>query len=304
MKILLLGRNGQVGWELQRSLSTLGEVIALASDSNHNPVGLCGDLSDLAGLAQTVRRVAPKIIVNAAAYTAVDKAETQTELAHTVNTKAPAVLANEAKQLDAWLVYYSTDYVFNGSGSTPWREDDATGPLSIYGRTKLEGEKAVGNWAKHLIFRTSWVYSARGGNFAKTMLRLASEREQFQVIDDQWGAPTSAELLADVTATALRACMGQPDLAGLYHCAASGETNWNAYARFVIEQASALGASLKATSMSIDAIPSAQYPTAAARPLNSRLNSDRLQSTFSLHLPPWQQGVSRMLQEVLGESKK
>jgi dTDP-4-dehydrorhamnose reductase len=304
MKILLLGRNGQVGWELQRSLSTLGEVTALASDSHHNPDGLCGDLSDLDGLAQTVRRVAPKIIVNAAAYTAVDRAETQGELAHTVNAKAPAILANEAEQLDAWLVYYSTDYVFNGSGSAPWLEDDATGPLSTYGRTKLEGEKAVAAWAKHLIFRTSWVFSARGGNFAKTMLRLASEKEQFQVIDDQWGAPTSAELLADVTATALRACMGRPNLAGLYHCAASGETNWNAYARFVIEQASALGASLKATSRSIDAIPSAQYPTAATRPLNSRLNSDRLQSTFSLHLPPWQQGVSRMLQEVLGESKK
>jgi dTDP-4-dehydrorhamnose reductase len=255
-------------------------------------------------LAQTVRRVAPKIIVNAAAYTAVDRAETQAELAYTINAKAPAVLAEEAKHLDAWLVYYSTDYVFNGSGSAPWLEDDATGPLSTYGRTKLEGEKAVASWAKHLIFRTSWVFSARGGNFAKTMLRLASEKEQFQVIDDQWGAPTSAELLADVTATALRACMGRPNLAGLYHCAASGETNWNAYARFVIEQASALGASFKASPRGIDAIPSAQYPTAATRPLNSRLNSDRLQSTFSLHLPPWQQGVSRMLQEVLGESKK
>lgn len=304
MSILLLGRNGQVGWELQRSLATWGNVIALSSDAQHNPDGLCGDLSDLAGLAQTVRRVAPTVIVNAAAYTAVDHAQTQSELAHTINAEAPAVLAHEAKQLNAWLVYYSTDYVFNGNGSKPWREEDATGPLNTYGLTKLEGEKAVATWDKHLIFRTSWVYSARGGNFAKTMLRLAGEREQLQVIDDQWGAPTSAELLADVTATALRSCLAQPSLAGLYHCTASGETNWNAYARFVIGHAASLGAALKASAATIDAVPSAHYPTAAVRPLNSRLHCDRLQSTFSLHLPPWQQGVSRMLQEVLGGSKQ
>jgi dTDP-4-dehydrorhamnose reductase len=304
MSILLLGRNGQVGWELQRSLSTLDNVIALASDAHHNPDGLCGDLSDLEGLAQTVRRVAPKVIVNAAAYTAVDKAQTQSQLAHTINAEAPAVLAQEAKQLGAWLVHYSTDYVFNGSGSKPWLEEDATGPLNTYGLTKLAGEKAVAAWPKHLIFRTSWVYSARGANFAKTMLRLAREREQLQVIDDQWGAPTSAALLADVTATALRACMAQPKLAGLYHCASSGETTWNAYARFVIAHAASLGAALKASPKNIDAISSAHYPTAAVRPLNSRLNCDRLQSTFSLHLPPWQQGVSRMLQEILGESQQ
>ncbi|MCF8147524.1 MAG: dTDP-4-dehydrorhamnose reductase [Sulfuritalea sp.] len=304
MSILLLGRNGQVGWELQRSLSTLGKVIALSSKANDNPDGLCGDLSDLEGLAQTVRRVAPTVIVNAAAYTAVDKAQTQSQLAHTINAEAPAVLAQEAKQLGAWLVHYSTDYVFNGSGSKPWLEEDATGPLNTYGLTKREGEKTVAAWPKHLIFRTSWVYSARGANFAKTMLRLAGEREQFQVIDDQWGAPTSAELLADITATALRTCMAQPELAGLYHCTASGETNWNAYARFVIAHAASLGAVLKASPKNIDAIASAHYPTAAVRPLNSRLNCDRLQSTFSLHLPPWQQGVSRMLQEILGESQQ
>lgn len=238
MRILLFGKGGQVGWELQRSLAPLGQVFALDHDSAE---GLSGDFTNLDGLAETVRRVAPDVIVNAAAYTAVDKAETEADLARTINALAPGVLAEEAEKLDAWLVHYSTDYVFDGSGEKPWFESDATGPLSTYGSTKLEGEQAVARCAKHLIFRTSWVYAARGANFAKTMLRLARERDQLKVIDDQIGAPTGAELLADVTALAVHAVQGQPGLAGLYHLAASGETSWHGYARLVIGHARQMG---------------------------------------------------------------
>ncbi|MCB2038840.1 MAG: dTDP-4-dehydrorhamnose reductase, partial [Ottowia sp.] len=201
MKILLLGKNGQVGWELQRSLAPLGELVAL--DRQGAP-GLVGDVSDLEGLAATVRALRPQLIVNAAAHTAVDKAESEPDLARRLNAEAPAVLAREAAACGALLVHYSTDYVFDGSGERPWREDDATGPLGVYGRTKLEGEQAIAaSGCRHLILRTSWVYAARGGNFAKTMLRLARERERLTVIDDQWGAPTGAELIADVTAQAV-----------------------------------------------------------------------------------------------------
>ncbi len=305
MKILLLGRGGQVGWELQRSLSVLGEVIALDFDPAHNPSGLCGDFTDLAGLAETVRRVQPQIIVNAAAHTAVDKAQSEPELAELINAKAPAVLAQAATQLGAWLVHYSTDYVFDGSGNTPWFESDATAPLSVYGRTKLAGEQAVASTPKHLIFRTSWVYAARGGNFAKTMLRLAGERDALTVIDDQVGAPTSAELLADVTAHALRAAMANPDntdLAGLYHCVAAGETTWYGYCRYVLSQAQALGWTLKAGPAQVSPTSTASYPTPAQRPLNSRLDTTKLQQAFGLTLPHWQQGVARMLTEISGKN--
>ncbi len=298
MKLLLLGCDGQVGWELQRALSVLGEVVALGRHTTANPGQLCGDLSHLAGLVDTVRRVKPDVIVNAAAHTAVDKAESEPELARTLNALAPGVLATEAEKLGAWLVHYSTDYVFDGSGTQPWRETDVTGPLSVYGQTKLEGEQAVATCDKHLIFRTSWVYAARGGNFAKTMLRLAGERETLTVINDQIGAPTSAELLADVTAHALRAAMSQPELAGLYHCVAGGETSWHGYARYVIEQAQALGWTLKAGPEQVMPTPTASYPTPAPRPLNSRLDTTRLQAAFGLTLPPWQQGVTRMLTEI------
>jgi len=299
MKILLFGRAGQVGWELQRGLSLLGELVALDFDAAHNPGNRCGDFCDLAGLAQTVRQVSPDVIVNAAAHTAVDKAESEPELARTINALAPGVLAAEAQQLGAWLVHYSTDYVFDGSGSQPWREGDATAPLSVYGRTKLEGEQAVAGCTRHLIFRTSWVYAARGANFAKTMLRLATERETLSVIDDQIGAPTSAELLADVTAHALRWAMRQPELAGLYHCAAAGETSWYDYARYVLAQAQALGCVLKVGPDQVKAISTANYPTPARRPLNSRLDTSRLQAAFGLRLPLWQAGIARMLEESL-----
>ncbi len=299
MKILLFGCGGQVGWELQRSLSLLGELVALDFDAARNPHGLCGDFSNLSGLAETIARVQPDVIVNAAAHTAVDKAESEPELARTLNALAPGVLALEAQKLGAWLLHYSTDYVFDGSGSQPWREGDATGPLSVYGQTKLEGEQAVAACTKHLIFRTSWVYAARGGNFAKTMLRLAAERETLSVIDDQVGAPTSAELLADVTAHALVKALREPGLGGLYHCVASGETSWYGYARYVLAQAQALGHALKAGPDQVSRTTTASYPTPARRPLNSRLATHKLQAAFDLLLPPWQQGVARMLTETL-----
>ena len=298
MKILLFGKGGQVGWELQRSLAVLGEVLALDFDS----VGLCGNFADLAGLAATIRQVAPDVIVNAAAHTAVDKAESEPDLARTLNALAPGVLADEAQKLGAWLVHYSTDYVFDGSGNTPWRETDATGPLSVYGQTKLEGEQAVARCTRHLIFRTSWVFAARGGNFAKTMLRLAREREQLSVIADQFGAPTGAELLADVTAHALRSVLSEPEssrLAGLYHLVAAGETSWHGFACHVLERAQARGQTLKAGPANVLAIGTADYPTPAKRPFNSRLDTTRLRTAFGLHLPDWRIGVDRMLDEIL-----
>ena len=214
MKILLFGKGGQVGWELQRSLAPLGELVALDFDSAE----LCGDFTRPGGLAQTIRQVRPDIIVNAAAHTAVDKAENETELARTLNALSPGVLAEEAERLGAWLVHYSTDYVFDGSGQGPWVETDAPSPINVYGLTKLEGEQLViANCQRHLIFRTSWVYAARGGNFARTMLRLAQERDFLTVIDDQIGAPTGADLLADVTAHALRQVQHQPEEIGRAH---------------------------------------------------------------------------------------
>ena len=296
MKILHFGKNGQVGWELQRSLAPLGELVALGS-SGH--AGLCGDLSDLAGLAETVFKVKPDVIVNAAAYTAVDKAESEPEQARLINALAPGVLADEAQKLGAWFVHYSTDYVFDGSGGQFWQETDATGPLNVYGRTKLEGEQAVTRCAKHLIFRTSWVYAARGANFAKTMLRLAQEREQLKVIDDQIGAPTGAELIADVTALALRAVLQKPEQAGIYHLAAGGEVSWFDYARFVIEQARQRGLPIKVAPEAIEPIPTRAYPLPAKRPHNSRLDTRKLKQSFDLALPDWRVGVTRVLGEVL-----
>ena len=297
MKILLLGKNGQVGWELQRALAPLGEVVALASNS---PYPLSADFSNPESLAATVRLVAPQIIVNAAAHTAVDRAESEPEHARTLNATSPAVLAREAKALGAWLMHYSTDYVFDGSGTTPWSEDSPTGPLSVYGATKLEGEEAIrARGCRHLIFRTSWVYAARGSNFAKTMLRLARERDRLTVIADQFGAPTGAELLADLTAHALRTAVMRPELAGTYHAVAQGETNWHAYARHVIEHARALGQPVKVSSDAIEAVPTSAFPTPAKRPGNSRMDTRKLQQAFQVTLPPWQQGVERMLDEVL-----
>jgi dTDP-4-dehydrorhamnose reductase len=298
MKILLLGKNGQVGWELQRSLAPLGELVALDRHSTE----LCGDLANLAGISATVRQVRPDVIVNAAAYTAVDKAESDVATAHLVNAEAPGALAEAASAVGAWLVHYSTDYVFDGSGSKPREENDPTGPLNVYGRTKLEGEQRIAaRCAKHLILRTSWVYSARGGNFAKTMLRLAKECNRLTVIDDQFGAPTGAELLADVTAHMVRSALtgAAGRFAGIYHVAAAGETSWHGYARFVLECASKADLALKASSSTVDPVPTTAFPMPAVRPHNSRLNTVKLQDTFGLYLPKWKQGVARMLTEII-----
>jgi dTDP-4-dehydrorhamnose reductase len=301
MKILLLGKNGQVGWELQRALSVLGEVIALDRHPAATPYGtLVGDLADLAGLREAIRSVSPQVIVNAAAYTAVDKAETDRELAHTINALASQVMAEEAKSLDALLVHYSTDYVFDGTGTAPWKETDAVAPVNYYGATKLEGEQLiVASGCKHLIFRTSWVYAARGNNFAKTMLRLAKDRASLNVIADQIGVPTGADLLADVAVAALQKALVNPELCGIYHLAPAGETSWHAYASYVVDFARAHGEVLAV--VTISPIATTEYPTPASRPLNSRLATDKLRDTFSLHLPDWQSGVTRMLMEALNK---
>ncbi len=294
--ILLFGKSGQVGWELQRSLSVLGHVTALDFDSQDH----CGDFSNPDGIVQAVRALRPDVIVNAAAHTAVDKAESEPELAQLLNATTPGVLAEEAARSRAWLVHYSTDYVFDGSGSRPWVETDRPAPLSVYGRTKWEGEQRIQqSGAKHLILRTSWVYAARGGNFAKTMLRLAQERERLTVIDDQWGAPTGADLLADVTAHALRHLQACPQDGGLYHCVAAGETNWNLYAKEVLAQVALAQPAIKLKATEVAPVPTSAFPTPAARPHNSRLDTTRLQNTFGITLPPWQQGVARMLREIL-----
>lgn len=295
MRILLFGKNGQLGWELQRSLAPLGEVIALGTHDQP-----CADFNRPSDVAATVRALAPDVIVNAAAYTAVDKAESDSQTAMTVNAVTPGLLARTAAGLGAWLVHYSTDYVFDGSGVTPWREDDPVAPVNEYGRGKLAGEENIrAAGGRHLIFRTSWVYAARGGNFAKTMLKLAQERDALKVIDDQFGAPTGADLLADITAHALRAVMAQAELAGTYHVAPAGETTWHGYARHVIGRARAAGVPLKAAEDAIEAVPTSEFPTPARRPANSRLNTGKLRKAFGLHLPDWRVGVDRMLTEIL-----
>ncbi len=294
MTILLLGKNGQVGWELQRALAPLGKVIAL--DRNGQD-GLCGDIGNLDGLRHTIEQIGPDILVNAAAYTAVDKAQSEPELAAQLNHHAPALMAELMKAQGGCLVHYSTDYVFDGSGNQPWKEADTTGPLNVYGATKLAGEQAIqASGCAYLIFRTSWVYASRGNNFAKTMLRLARERETLNVINDQIGAPTGAELIADVTAHALRQRQDQPATAGLYHLAAQGETSWYDYARYVFGWARSEG--LPLALQSTLPIPSEDYPVPAIRPKNSRLDCQKLETTFDLQLPDWKQGVERMLQET------
>jgi dTDP-4-dehydrorhamnose reductase len=298
MKILLLGKNGQVGWELQRSLAVLGELTACDFDDD---APLRADFSRPDSLVALLDRVDPDVIVNAAAHTAVDKAESEPELARAINATAPGVLAREAARRHCLLVHYSTDYVFDGSGTQARDEAAATGPLNVYGRSKLEGEELIrASGCHHAILRTSWVYAARGGNFARTMLRLAAEREELKVIADQVGAPTGAELLADVTAQLLPRLFDHVALSGTYHCTAAGETSWHGYATRVIEAARARGQAVKVAPERILPIPTSAYPTPAARPLNSRLATAKLQRTFGLVLPPWQQGVDRMLAEVLG----
>ncbi|MFM4831682.1 dTDP-4-dehydrorhamnose reductase [Aeromonas media] len=295
MHILLFGKNGQVGWELQRSLAPLGRVTAVDFDSTD----YCGDFSNPAGVADTVRLLKPDVIVNAAAHTAVDKAESEREFAELLNATSVAAIAKEAEALGAWLVHYSTDYVFDGSGERPWVESDETAPLNVYGETKLAGEQAAALCARHLIFRTSWVYAARGANFAKTMLRFGKERSEMSIINDQFGAPTGAELLADCTAHAIRTAQAKPEVAGLYHLIASGTTTWFDYAQLVFAKARAAGVELAVTQ--VNAVPTSAFPTPAKRPHNSRLDTTKFQRTFNLRLPDWTVGVERMLTEIIGK---
>ncbi|WP_158783535.1 dTDP-4-dehydrorhamnose reductase [Pantoea sp. BAV 3049] len=295
MKILLLGKNGQVGWELQRALAPLGNLIALDRHSTE----YCGDLSDPAGIAATILAVKPDVIVNAAAHTAVDKAESEPEVAAVLNTAAVASMAEAAEKVGALLVHYSTDYVFNGQGNKPWAETDATDPLSVYGKTKRDGEEAItAACSNYLIFRTSWVYAAKGNNFAKTMLKLAKDRDELSVINDQFGAPTGAELIADCTAHAIRKAKAQSGLTGIYHLIASGTTTWHEYASYVISSGREKGLELQVSK--INPVATSAFPTPAKRPANSRLDITKFQQNFELTLPDWRVGVERMLTEIIG----
>ncbi len=302
MKILLFGKNGQVGWELQRSLAPLassGQLVALGADNQT----MCGNLADPIGIRKTIQTVKPDIIVNAAAYTAVDKAEQESQLAQAVNAAAPGVLAEEARRLDAWLIHYSTDYVFDGSGDRFHTEDDIPNPLNVYGKTKLAGENnIIAADCRHVILRTSWVYATYGNNFIKTILRLAQERDQLRIVSDQIGAPTGAELIADVTAhivRSLRTRDNKKPISGRYHLAAQGCVSWHGFAHYILSQAASANVSLKTTTGHLYPIPSTEYPTPAVRPLNSRLDTTKLWNTFDLHLPDWQDGVFRTLSEIL-----
>jgi dTDP-4-dehydrorhamnose reductase len=295
MKILLLGKNGQVGWELQRALSPLGELRSCdRSEAN---------LDDPDSLRQLIRDFVPNIIVNAAAYTAVDKAESDVESARRVNTQAVAVLAEETKRSNGWLIHYSTDYVFDGSKAGFYLENDPTAPLSVYGQTKHAGELAIAaSGCQYLVFRTSWVFASRGGNFAKTMLRLAAERDSLNVVADQFGAPTSAELIADITALAIYRLQHDAALAarasGVYHLVAAGATSWHEYAQFVIAEALQCGATFKVQPEQVGAIPASTYPVPAKRPQNSRLNTEKLSHLLNIQMPSWQYHVRRMVQEL------
>lgn len=293
MKVLLFGANGQVGWELRRSLAPLGELIPL-SRADRDPVG---DLADLDGIARTIRTIAPDVIVNAAAYTAVDQAETDKAAARLINTDAVRVVAEQAARLGSLLIHYSTDYVFDGEGSTPFKEDHPTAPLNEYGRTKRDGEEAIiASGCKAAILRTSWVYAARGRNFLKTILRLAQSREKLDVVADQFGAPTGAELIADVTSRVIPAAVASPEKLGTYHLTASGETSWHGYASFIVDTARQLGVPLRVEKL--NPICSDAFPTPAARPRNSRLDCGKITNAFAVRLPDWRLGVSRVIEEL------
>lgn len=282
MRFLVTGAAGQVGFELQRSLSLLGEVVALTSAQL--------DLCDAAAIAATVERMQPDWIINAAAYTAVDKAESETEKAYAVNALAPGALAQSARKVGAGFIHYSTDYVFDGTGNTPWQETDTPAPLNAYGRSKLEGEqriaKALADWDGHwYILRTSWVFGAYGQNFVKTMLRLAQQRESLSVVADQVGAPTSAALLADIAAR----LVDKRPASGVYHAAAAGETSWHGFAQHVLRRAASKGLKLNLDPEQIAAIATEQYPTPALRPKNSRLDCRKLAQALGVPaLPNWQ----------------
>lgn len=295
MKILLTGKNGQVGFELQRALAPLGEVVAVDMDE-------C-DLSRPESIRSLIRSVQPQIVVNPAAYTAVDKAESDQTTAYAVNGIAPGIFGEEAAKLGALVIHYSTDYVFDGTKQGPYTENDIPNPQSIYGKSKRQGEKALEiSGANYIIFRTSWVFGAHGNNFAKTMLRLAAEKESLNVVADQWGAPTSASLIADITAKVIREYKNNPEQSafpfGIYNLVAAGETNWCEYAKAVVFAAERAGKKLKLGLSNIRGITTAEYPVPAPRPKNSRLNTDKLKSKFGADLPNWEEDLERVLHKI------
>lgn len=296
MRILLTGKNGQVGFELQRALAPLGEVVAVDRAQ-------C-DLADVASIRAMVREIRPQIIVNPAAYTDVDQAESESDLAMAINATAPGVLGEEAARIGASVFHFSTDYVFDGRQVEAYRESDVTNPLSVYGLSKLAGERALAaSGAANLILRTSWMVGARGDNFAKTILRLAAERDALSVVSDQVGAPTSAALIADVTAQLIgRMRRERPEgfPFGLYHLTADGATNWHDYAVYVVESARSAGLRTMLAPENIRAISTAEYPQLAKRPANSRLCSEKIQQTFGLTLPKWQSSLDHVLTQILG----
>jgi dTDP-4-dehydrorhamnose reductase len=300
MKILLLGKNGQVGWELQRSLQPLGEVIAL--DRQHNVDGWKGDVSDFAAISQLFEQIRPDIVVNATAYTEVDKAESELAQASLINYLAVKHLAEECRKYQSLLIHYSTDYVFNGEGVQAWKENDQTSPVNSYGKTKRDGEIALEqSGARFINFRTCWVYATHGQNFIKTMLKLGQIKDELNVINDQIGTPTGAALIADVTAQAIRYYLFQSReqkklLEGHYHLASDGETTWFDYAQFIFTLATEHGYELALKK--VYPIETKDYPTPAKRPLNSRLNTEKLKQNFKIHLPHWQQGVRQVLKEL------
>lgn len=293
MKVLLLGKNGQVGWELNRVLPPLGEVIALGREG--------ADLSNPESLRKVVRNIHPDVIINAAAYTAVDKAEKEEDLAAAINGVAPGVLAEETKNIDALLVHYSTDYVFDGKKETPYVETDEPNPINVYGRTKFAGERAIqSSGCDYIIFRASWVYSNRGNNFFLTMLKLAKERDELSVVSDQVGSPTSARLIAEATLHCLRQVIREKQdgvfSSGLYHLAASGYTSWNGFAKEIIDS-EGKRMNLGLTSEDVKEIATSDYPTTATRPLNSRLDLTKLKSVFGVEIPTWRQALSQTLKD-------
>ena len=298
MKIFLLGANGQVGWELQRSLAPLGAIMACNRHS--------GNLENLDDLSTLIRDYCPEIIVNAAAYTAVDNAESEPEKAYQINTKAVDFLAQEAKQLNAWFIHYSTDYVFDGDKKGVYLENDTPNPQSVYGQTKFAAEEAIKkSQCQHLIFRTAWVYSLRGANFVKTIIRLAKEREELKIVTDQIGAPTSAELIADVTALCLYKITQNKNtlsnLIGLYHLTPEGETSWHGFAQFIIAELAGMGVEFRAKFENIVPISTSEFPLPAKRPANSLLETKIICRTFNLKLPQWQFHAQRLLKELFSQ---
>lgn len=296
MKALIFGGSGQVGWELQRSLAALGDVTSL---NRRGTEDLTGDFLDPVGVRQSIRAVRPDVVVNAAAFTAVDQAEKERNVAWQINAETPGQIAEEVKALGALMVHYSSDYVFDGGGEKPWVETDPASPVNEYGHSKLAGDKAIRETGcRHAIFRTSWVYACRRDNFVASILRLAADRDELRVVDDQVGAPTGAELIADTTALALDRLLRDGGESGTYHLAARGETNWCDYAKFIVRAAQSIGGELKLSAAAIHGIPSSEYPLPARRPSNSRLDCSLLESTFGLAMPDWRAGVARAVAEL------